>query len=216
VTPPEDSEPIRIVPKHPLWIRWAHWINFPILFLMIWSGLMIYWANGVYSPFFPAWFYRLFGLAHRLADGMAIHFSVMWIFLINGLLYAGYLLFSGQWRELFPELRSFIEAPQVALHDLGLRKRLPPQGKFNAAQRFAYTSVIFMGMGSILTGLAIYKPIQLYWLTWLFGGYAVARFLHFALTIGYCLFFVVHLAQVVRAGWNNFRAMVTGFEVDRS
>ena len=67
-----------------------------------------------------------------------------------------------------------------------------------------------MGAGSLVTGLAIYKPTQLAWLTGLLGGYAWARAEHFALTIGYVLFFVVHIAQVIRAGWNNFRAMVTG------
>jgi thiosulfate reductase cytochrome b subunit len=70
-----------------------------------------------------------------------------------------------------------------------------------------------MGLGSLLTGLAIYKPTQFAWLTTLLGGYTFARMLHFALTIGYVLFFVVHVAQVLRAGWNNFRGMVAGFEV---
>ena len=67
--------------------------------------------------------------------------------------------------------------------------------------------------GSLVTGLAIYQPTQLGWLTRLLGGYAWARAEHFPLTIGYVLFFVVHIAQVIRAGWNNFRAMVTGYEL---
>jgi thiosulfate reductase cytochrome b subunit len=70
-----------------------------------------------------------------------------------------------------------------------------------------------MGAGSLLTGLAIYKPVQLAWLTALLGGYPLARWLHFWLTMGYCLFFVVHITQVIKAGWNNFRAMVIGYEV---
>jgi hypothetical protein len=65
----------------------------------------------------------------------------------------------------------------------------------------------------LITGLAIYKPVQLGWLTWLLGGYEAARVEHFVLTLGYVLFFVVHISQVIRAGWNNFRAMVTGYEV---
>ena len=73
-----------------------------------------------------------------------------------------------------------------------------------------------MGLLSTLSGLAIYKPQQLYWLVVIFGGYASARLIHFMLTIGYCLFFVVHLGQVIRAGWNNFQSMVTGFEVEES
>jgi Ni,Fe-hydrogenase I cytochrome b subunit len=70
-----------------------------------------------------------------------------------------------------------------------------------------------MGFGSIITGLSIYKPVQFSWLTWLCGGYELARVEHFVLTICYCLFFVVHVIQVILAGWKNFRSMVTGFDV---
>ena len=88
-----------------------------------------------------------------------------------------------------------------------------PRRKFNGAQRLAYTGVVAMGAGSLLTGLAIYKPVQLAWLTTLLGGYPAARLEHFVLTVGYVAFFVIHITQVVRAGWNNFRAMVIGVEV---
>ena len=74
-------------------------------------------------------------------------------------------------------------------------------------------SIILMGVGSLLTGLAIYKPAQLGWMATLLGGYQAARVEHFLLTVGYVGFFVVHIAQVIRAGWNNFRAMVMGYEI---
>ena len=73
--------------KHPLAIRWAHWINFPILTVMIWSGLLIYWANDVYSVtilghtffhFFPDSFYKKLNVPQRLSEGMAFHFLFMW------------------------------------------------------------------------------------------------------------------------------------------
>jgi thiosulfate reductase cytochrome b subunit len=89
----------------------------------------------------------------------------------------------------------------------------PAQVKYNGAQRIAYTAVIIMGAASVITGLAIYKPVQFSVLTWLCGGYEAARLEHFILTIGYCLFFVIHIVQVVRAGWKAFRSMVTGFDV---
>jgi len=101
------------------------------------------------------------------------------------------------------------------LHDLHIRKAAPPQDKYNAAQRIAYTAIVVMGFGSILTGLAVYKPIQLWWLCASLGGYEAARIEHFALTIGYALFFLIHIVQVIIAGWNNFQAMVTGFEVEK-
>jgi thiosulfate reductase cytochrome b subunit len=137
----------------------------------------------------------------------------MWFFAINGLLYVLCTVHSGEWRVLLPNLQTPREALQVVLHDLGLRKAPLPRAKFNGAQRLAYTGVILMGAGSLLTGLAIYKPTQLAWLTSILGGYAWARAEHFALTVGYVLFFVIHIIQVVRAGWNNLRAMVTGYEL---
>lgn len=212
-----------IVEKHPLAIRWFHWVNFPVLSLMIWSGLWIYWANDVYRigwgkttllKFFPQSFYQAFHLDHKLAQGMNWHFVLMWLFFLNGLLYVGYTAISGEWRYLLPDGKSFKEAIQVTLYDLGLSKTPPPIQKYNGAQKIAYTAVILMGLGSLLTGLAIYKPTQFGWLTTLLGGYETARAIHFVLTLGYVVFFVVHIAQVVRAGWNNFRSIVSGFEVE--
>jgi thiosulfate reductase cytochrome b subunit len=212
----------RLEKRHPLAIRWFHWINFPALTVMIWSGMLIYWANDVYRvgfggvtlfKFFPEWVYRALNIDHRLAEGMAWHFFFMWLFAVNGSLYVLYTAFSGEWRYLLPNRRSLREAIRVTLYDLRLSKVHPPPRKFNGAQQIAYTSVILMGAGSLLTGLAIYKPVQFAWLTLLLGGYEWARFIHFWLTVGYVMFFIVHLIQVIKAGWNNFRAMVTGYEV---
>jgi len=213
----------RIVKKHPLAIRWFHWVNFPVLAIMIWSGILIYWANDVYRlgwgnttllKFFPQSFYEALNIPFHLSTGMAFHFLFMWLFLGNGVLYVLYTIISGEWRYLLPDRHSLKEAWQVVLHDLHLRKTVPPQDKYNAAQRIAYTGVIVMGFGSLVTGAAIYKPVQLHWLCALCGGYELARIIHFALTIGYVLFFLVHVVQVIIAGWNNFRGMVAGFEVE--
>ena len=211
----------RLEAKHPRAIRWMHWVNVPVLAVMIWSGLLINWANdtreipvGVTTvTVFPAWFYRGLGLEHKLATGMAYHFAFMWLFAVNGVLYVLYTFLSGEWRHLLPNRHTPREAWHVVLHDLGIRKQPLPRRKFNGAQRLAYTGVILMGFGSLVTGLAVYKPTQLAWLTNLLGGYTAARAEHLALTVGYVLFFVVHIAQVIRAGWNNFRAMVTGYEL---
>lgn len=208
--------------KHSTAVRWFHWINFPLLTLMIWSGLLIYWANDVYRigagqftlfTFFPDWVYRVLNAKQRLAEGMAWHFMLMWLFALNGIGYVIYTAVSGQWRYLVPNRASFREAIQVTLFDLRLSKTHPPPRKFNGAQQIAYTSIIVMGAGSLLTGLAIWKPVQFGWLTQTLGGYEAARLEHFILTIGYVLFFVVHIAQVLRAGWNNLRSMISGYEV---
>src|SRR5437867_5859281 len=124
--------------RHALAIRCFHWINFAVLAVMIWSGLLIYWANDVYRigigrftlfKFFPESFYSTFNIGFRLAEGMSWHFTFMWLFAINGFLYVSYLTFSGEWRYLFPA---------------GFR------AKFDRAQQFAYTGIILMGAGSVV------------------------------------------------------------------
>jgi thiosulfate reductase cytochrome b subunit len=202
----------RLAKKHPLAIRWFHWINFPLLALMIWSGILIYWAYPAYIQLDQAT-WRALKVNNRLAEGMALHFFFMWLFVLNGVAYVTYTIVSGQWRELLPDRHTLRDAWNVLLHDLRIRRTPLPRAKFNGAQKLAYTGVIVMGIGSLLSGLAIYKPVQLSWLTAMFFGYQGARFVHFWLTLGYVAFFAVHIAQVIRAGWNNFRAMVIGVEV---
>jgi len=242
---PVAAPAARVVKKHPLAIRWFHWINFPVLFLMIWSGTLILWANDVYptekyalkvpnrisvyawgikpvysaqdQPDYPVPEGKRYDipLGFRLAEGMAWHFALAWFFTLNGVAYVLYLLFSGQWRHLAPQRNSFVETFKVVLYDVGLLKRPLPPGKYNHAQRIAYSAVIVMGMLMVITGLAIYKPAQLTWLSIPLGGYQAARTEHFLITCLFVAFFVVHVFQVARAGWNNFRGMVTGYEVAR-
>ena len=252
----------RIVNKHPLALRWFHWVNFPILAIMIWSGTLILWANDVYAtqlyqggyrvlhggmdnPEPPRWlkvpdrvilrpdFRVLYSgdtlpedypaeekrteivTGFRLADGMAWHFLLAWFFAINGLAYVIFLLASGQWRHLIPQKNSLPEAVKVAIKDLAFWKKIEPapEGqKYNHAQRIAYSGVIVLGVLMLITGLAISKPAQLAWLALPFGGYQGARLIHFIVTCLFVAFFFVHVSQVMRAGWNGFRAMITGWE----
>lgn len=174
-------------PKHPLARRWFHWIHFPLLGLMVWSGLLIYWADQAWLRL-PEELADALGIPYHLAEGMGWHFFVMIPWALNGLLFVGYLAFTGEWRDF--------------------------ARKYNPIQRKAYFAVILMGLGSLLTGLAIYKPVQLGWLTAILGGYANARLEHFGLMVGFVLFFGVHVTQVARAGYRNFRAMVAGYERD--
>jgi thiosulfate reductase cytochrome b subunit len=222
---------VRLDKKHPLAIRWMHWVNFPVLFTMVWSGILIYWndsdnsyrhphavyrigfGNFTLLRLFPDWFYRRLQVPYHVTEGLGYHFFFMWIFALNGIAYVLYLAFSGEWRLLVPERRSVRDAIQVTLVDLHLRKGLPPQKKYNGAQRIAYSAVIAMGVGMLVTGLAIYKPTQAHWLTTMLGGYERARWLHFWITMSFLGFFVVHIVQVVMAGWNNFRSMVSGQEI---
>jgi thiosulfate reductase cytochrome b subunit len=229
--PPPPPATLVLERKHPLAIRWMHWINFPVLFTMIWSGLLIYWNdsdNAYQHPhrvyrigigpitlfrFFPEWLYKWLDVPYHVTQGLGYHFFFMWIFALNGIAYVTFLLWSKEWKFMVPTRSSIRDAIQVTLVDLHLRKGLPPQTKYNGGQRIAYSAVILMGFGSLVTGLAIYKPTEAHWLTTLLGGYEMARWFHFFLTIGFCGFCLVHVGQVILAGWNNFRAMLSGYEI---
>ena len=215
---------LQLAEKHPLAIRWTHWINFPLLFIMIWSGLIIYWAGSIPDVgeehhiyrigwgswtlvrLFPDGFYRLLHLDHHVTRGLAFHALCMWIFVANGVVYLIFLAGSGQWRAIIPDRSSM----RQLLADPARRQ---PERKYNPAQRLAYTAVLLMAAGCVFTGIAIWKPTTLPLATAICGGYQSARWLHFWLTMGICGFIAVHLLQVLRAGWNNLRSMIAGVEV---
>jgi len=223
--PTESHAGARIaIERHRRGNRWMHWINFPLLTIMIWSGLRIYWADlrdpfvlGLGSweifTFFPDWVNEPLSLDRKLARGMAFHFTFGWLFVLNGTAFGLYLLRTGGWRNFFPTRDDLRTIPAVLAHDLGLRKEAPPQGKYNGVQQLSYGVILVMGFLAVVSGFAIYKPTQLSLLTTLLGGYSSARFIHFAVTIGFMLFFVIHIVQVARAGFTNFWSMITGYEL---
>lgn len=211
---PVMSDSPKLTEKHPLWLRATHWANVPLLAGMIWSGVLIYWANRVYTPFIPGSFYVALGLDHRLAEGMSAHFSIAWLFALNGFIYLVGLGISRHWRELKPDRASLKELPRTLLHEIGLSKTKPRSlGKFNAAQRIAYSGALILLTLELLSGIAIYKPVQLSPLASLFGGYEGARLVHFIGMAAISLFVLVHVLQVARAGWDAFRSMVAGFSM---
>ena len=223
LTRPEKNldEPTELVAveKHPRAIRWMHWLNFPILSIMVWSGLRIGWASDFRQPrfnedrFLPESVWQLLDLDRSLARGLAFHLSFGWFFVINGVLYALYLAFSGEWRTIVPKLQSLRDIPATLLHEIGLRKDAPAKGQYNVMQQLAYSTVLVMGAIIVITGFAIFKPTQLAWLVQLLGGYESARDIHFWTTIAFVGFFLIHVAQVARAGFTTFWAMVTGYEL---
>ena len=220
----DSAEPPGLVArrKHTLASRWMHWLNFPFLLIMLWSGLRIYNANDVHAidllglrfEFFPQVVFDFFEADRRLAKGIAYHLTFGWLFAVNGLAYGLYLAISGRWRELAPDRFTAREAPRVVAHDLRLVDEAPPQGKYNAAQRLAYTAAIGMGAIMLVSGFAIYKPVQLRWLVFLLGGYEFARLIHFTVSLALVAFFLLHVLQVARAGWQNFAGMITGYELE--
>lgn len=209
------------VKRHHGVVRATHWLTVVLLAGMITSGLQIYNAYRRFglrdapaigpNPFqgdrFPEWV-RLGGW---LAGGLNWHFALAWLFVLTGVVYLGYLAFSGEWRGLLFRPRDVPGAWRMQLYYLRLRREHPPQGKHNPLQKAAYTGAVLLGVVSVLTGFAIYKPVQLSWLTFLFGGYELARYWHFLAVWAFVAFTAVHVVMVLLVDRPSLPAMITGW-----
>ncbi|HVH10042.1 MAG TPA: cytochrome b/b6 domain-containing protein [Gemmatimonadales bacterium] len=216
-SPPDAVRPS--VQRHHWIVRVSHWGTALVLAGMITSGLQIYEAyarfgnqggptlpNPLDGTMFPRWS-RLGGW---LAGALNWHFALMWPLVAFGLLYIGYLVKSGEWRTLIFRPRDARGALEMAKYYLHLRPDHPPQGKHNPLQKLAYTGVIGLGALAVLTGLAVYKPTQLSWLTALFGGFQAARYWHFWVVWLFVAFTVTHVVLVFAVDPASLRAMLTG------
>jgi thiosulfate reductase cytochrome b subunit len=132
-----------------------------------------------------------------LAGARHWHFAIAWFFILNGLIYLAYFVVSGEWRRrLFQPRRDAWNAIRQFAYYTRIRSTPPPADFYNGLQRLAYTSVILFGSTMVLSGLAIYKPVQFYWLTVLFGGYDGARVVHLAVLCLLGLFVATHVVLV--------------------
>ena len=213
-----DRPPVK---RHHGIVRLTHWLTAVLLVGMIGSGLQIYGAFPHFGPrgapypapnpwageSFPEWS-RLGGW---LAGGLNWHFALAWPFVVTGLVYLGFLALSGEWRSLLFRPRDVRPAIDMQLYYLRLRREHPPQGKHNALQKAAYTGIVLLGAISVLTGFAIYKPVQLSWLTALFGGYEVTRYWHFVVVWIFVGFTLLHVLLVLLVDRASLRAMITGW-----
>lgn len=193
--------------EQPLLVRITHWANVPLLAVMAASGLQILAAyprmgpQGSLAGWYPlqdwippAWM-RAGGW---LAGARHVHFGVAWLLVANAALYLSWLVASGEWRRrVFDPRRDSRNALQVAGWYLRLRAAPAQQGLYNGLQRLSYTLAILLGAAEVLSGLALYKPVQLSALTALFGGYEGARAVHL---LGLAALLAFTLAHVVLVG----------------
>ena len=189
---------------HPIWVRITHWVNAVAIVVMIGSGWEIYNA----SPLFPFSFSRTITIGGWLAGALLWHFAAMWLFVVNGLVYVMLGVLTGRFRrkllpirpgEVVADVRAALTG-QLAHDDLAV---------YNAVQKLLYLGVIIAGVVIVLSGLAIWKPVQLQELTALFGGYDAARYVHFfamSAIVGFLLIHVI-MAFVVP---KSLRAMIIG------
>jgi thiosulfate reductase cytochrome b subunit len=188
---PLSSEPVRRTVVHPLVVRATHWINAFAMICMVMSGWAIYNASPLFPFTFPAWA----TVGGWLGGSIAWHFAAMWLLCLNALLYLSYGIATGHFRRRFLPLSA-----RGVLRDtsLAMRLRLPHRpGSYNAVQRLMYVAVLLLGVLVVASGVAIWKPVQLDWLAALFGGFDMARHVHFYAMAGIVGFVVLHLALVI-------------------
>ncbi|MFZ5736780.1 MAG: cytochrome b/b6 domain-containing protein [Pseudomonadota bacterium] len=173
----------------PLWVRVMHWINAAAMLAMIMSGWQIYNA----APLFDFQFSRAITLGGWLGGGLLWHFAAMWVLVINGVLYVALGFATGRFRRrLWP-----INPSEVASDlSLAIRLRLSHDdlGRYNSVQKLLYTGILLVGVVTVASGLAIWKPVQFQTLTALFGGYDTARYVHFFAMTAIVGFLVIHIA----------------------
>jgi thiosulfate reductase cytochrome b subunit len=138
----------------------------------------------------------------------------MWIYLATGLFYLGYQIFSGHYRQVLFVPSDGKGVWPMARHYFFFAPKPAASEAYNPLQKMAYTSALALGIISVLTGLAIWKPVQFSGLAWLMGGFQRARLWHFLVMWALIFFVIVHLIMVVLHGWNNFMSMLTGWKND--
>jgi len=199
--PSARGDKIRV---HPLVVRITHWVNVFAILIMIASGWRIYNASPLFDFKFPA----ELTLGGWLAGALQWHFAAMWLLVLNGLVYLSYGIFFRHFKSSFLPL-----TPRLVGQELGraLRGRISHElGVYNAVQRAAYIGVICVAIVLVLSGLAIWKPVQFQELALLMGDYEGARLVHFiamALLVTFVLVHVVMVALVPR----TFLPMLTGY-----
>jgi len=190
---------------HPVWVRVTHWINALAVLMMIGSGWQIYDASPLFSfIYFPS----RFALGEWLAGALLWHFAAMWLLVVNGMVYVTLGIATGRFRRKLLPIRL-----REVVRDLGaaLRGRLAHDdlAVYNAVQRLLYLGVILAGIVIVLSGLSIWKPVQLKWLTALFGGYSAARYVHFFAMASIVAFLTVHIVLALIVP-KSLRAMIFG------
>jgi Ni/Fe-hydrogenase b-type cytochrome subunit len=205
--------------RHHWIVRLTHWVNALAITIMIASGLRIFNAYPGFArkgetfccyPFdgyaIPDWL--TFG--GWLAGARNWHFAMMWVLVANGLVYLAFVYTHGEWRDLVPRRHDIRDSLEMVKFYLFVRPTHPEQGKHNALQRGAYFAMPIVGIVAVVSGLAIWKPVQLAWITNLIGGYVWARYWHFLAMVALVGLSVSHVFMVFAVDPFSLRSMITG------
>ncbi len=191
-------------PIQPVWVRITHWLNVLAVLVLVTSGWRIYNASPIFDFRFP----KEITLGGWLGGALLWHFAAMWLLFGNGIAYLVTNIASGRLRRRF-----FPLTPAAILRDLldALRGRLGHEDlrNYNAVQKFAYLGAVALLVLVVLSGLAVWKSVQLPLLRELMGGFDSARVVHFLAMAGLVFFTVVHVAMVALVP-QTLRLMIRG------
>ena len=204
-------------------VRVTHWVNVIALPLMVASGLRIFNAYPAFArkgesfccyPFAGKPIPAAFTFGGWLAGARHWHFAVMWVLVVNAIVYLAFLYAHGEWRELAPRRGDAHRAWEMIAFYAFARKEHPHQGKHNALQKTAYFAMPIIATVIVLSGIAIWKPVQLHWLTMLFGGYVWARYVHFMAMVLLVVLVLGHIFMVFAVDPYALRSMISGWYDD--
>ena len=193
-----------VEPIHPAWLRATHWLNALAVLIMVTSGWRIYDA----SPLFDFEFPKAVTLGGWLGGAIMWHFAAMWLLMVNGLVYLALGFATGRFAS---KLLPISPAGVIADTRAALTGKLSHDDltRYNYVQKLLYAGIIVVGVLIVLSGLSIWKPVQLQYLTALFGGYDVARYVHFICMASIVAFLVIHVALALLVP-KSLRAMIIG------
>jgi thiosulfate reductase cytochrome b subunit len=209
-----------LVRRHHAVVRVTHWVNLVAVIIMSGSGLRILQAYPAFHrpgetlfgftpsvDFIPKWL----SLGGWLGGARQWHFAMMWVLAVNGFVYVAFLFLHGEWRDLAPRRGDVRDMWTMVRYYVGRIATHPVQGKHNALQKWAYASMPVLGLVLILSGLAIWKPVTLGFITALFGNYVIARFVHFASMVVLLGLALGHVVMVFSTDPYAIRAMLSGW-----
>lgn len=206
-------------PRHHWIVRITHWVNAVALTIMVGSGLRIFNAYPRFArrgstfccyPFEGKSIPPGFTFGGWLGGARHWHFAMMWVLVVNGIIYLAYVYLHGEWRDIVPTRGFFRNAWQMMRFYLFIRKDHPIQGKHNALQRGSYFVLPWIALLAVVSGIAIWKPVQLAPLTDLMGGYVWARYWHFLAMTLLVILSVVHVFMVFAVDPYSLKSMITG------
>ncbi len=188
---------------HPISTRLFHWINAASVIVMIGSGLAIFnshpvleFGNSPQIPHgtgfisFPGWM----TIGGGLTGALLWHFAAMWVFAGNLVLWIIHGIVTGRFRrKLWPISPRAVAADFLA----ALKGKLghADLSVYNAVQRLLYAGVILVLALAVVSGLAMWKPMQFQTLSGLFGGFQGTRIVHFLAMAGISGFLLIHVVM---------------------